>query len=141
MMEELKRGLTSSLAGKVSAVLMKPMLRQLKRKLSGDAKGGAILLGLRGVVLIGHGATSVEAVKNGTLACARSACARGSSIAWPTPWGSTRSAGVAVGGASGVHRGLGPARALTARRRRVGVGWARTRCGGRPRRHRALGVE
>ena len=29
-----------------------------------------ILLGLRGVVLIGHGATSVEAVKNGTLAAA-----------------------------------------------------------------------
>ncbi|MEO2538291.1 phosphate--acyl-ACP acyltransferase, partial [Collinsella aerofaciens] len=28
------------------------------------------LLGLRGVVLIGHGATSVEAVKNGTLAAA-----------------------------------------------------------------------
>ena len=27
-------------------------------------------LGLRGVVLIGHGATSVEAVKNGTLAAA-----------------------------------------------------------------------
>ena len=33
-------------------------------------QGGAILLGLRGVVLIGHGATSVEAVKNGTLAAA-----------------------------------------------------------------------
>ena len=29
------------------------------------------LLGLRGVVLIGHGATSVEAVKNGTLAAAQ----------------------------------------------------------------------
>ena len=40
------------------------------RKLRDDAKGGAILLGLRGVVLIGHGATSVEAVKNGTLAAA-----------------------------------------------------------------------
>ena len=72
MMEELERGLTSSASGKVSsAVLMKPMLRQLKRKLSGDAKGGAVLLGLRGVVMIGHGATSVEAVKNGTLACAQ----------------------------------------------------------------------
>ena len=34
-------------------------------------RGGAILLGLKGVVLIGHGATSVEAVKNGTLATAR----------------------------------------------------------------------
>ena len=45
-------------------------MREIKAKLSGDAKGGAILLGLRGVVLIGHGATSVEAVKNGTLAAA-----------------------------------------------------------------------
>lgn len=73
MMEELKRGLTSSFAGKVSAVLMKPMLRELKHKLSGDAKGGAVLLGLRGVVMIGHGATSVEAIKCGTLACAQAA--------------------------------------------------------------------
>ena len=29
-----------------------------------------MLLGVRGVVLIGHGATSAEAVKNGTLATA-----------------------------------------------------------------------
>lgn len=73
MMEELKGGLMSSFKGKVAAVLMKPVLRSLKHKLSGDAKGGAVLLGLRGVVMIGHGATSVEAVKNGTLACAEAA--------------------------------------------------------------------
>ena len=47
------------------------LLSESKAKLSGVAKGGAILLGLRGVVLIGHGATSVEAVKNGTLAAAQ----------------------------------------------------------------------
>lgn len=70
MMEELKTGLMSSLRGKLGAVLIKPVLRQLKHKLSGDAKGGAVLLGLKGVVMIGHGATSIEAVKNGTLACA-----------------------------------------------------------------------
>ena len=51
-------------------MLLKDELKAIKAKLSGDAKGGAILLGLRGVVLIGHGATSVEAVKNGTLAAA-----------------------------------------------------------------------
>lgn len=70
MMEELKAGLMSSIKGKIAAMLMKPMLRNLKRTLSGDAKGGAVLLGLQGVVMIGHGATSAEAVKNGTLACA-----------------------------------------------------------------------
>lgn len=70
MMDELKAGMTANLKGKVAALLMKDTLRALKRKLSGDAKGGAILLGLQGVVMIGHGATSAEAVKNGALACA-----------------------------------------------------------------------
>ena len=59
--------------GKLAAVLLKRRLSELKQKLSGDAKGGAVLLGVRGVVLIGHGATSVEAVKNGTLAAADAA--------------------------------------------------------------------
>ncbi len=70
MMSELKAGMTANLRGKVAALLMKDTLLALKSKLSGDAKGGAILLGLRGVVMIGHGATSVEAVKSGALACA-----------------------------------------------------------------------
>lgn len=70
IMREIKAALMSSTKGKLAAVLAKDVLYGLKDKLSGDAKGGAILLGLRGVVLIGHGATSVEAVKNGTLATA-----------------------------------------------------------------------
>lgn len=70
LMDELKGALLGSAKGKVAALLLKDSLRELKAKLSGDAKGGAVLLGVRGVVLIGHGATSVEAVKNGTLATA-----------------------------------------------------------------------
>lgn len=70
LMSELKKSLMSSFKTKIAALLLKDSLSGLKSKLSGDAKGGAILLGLRGVVLIGHGATSVEAVKNGTLATA-----------------------------------------------------------------------
>ena len=70
LMGELKGLLMGSVKGKVAALLIKDGMREIKAKLSGDAKGGAILLGLRGVVLIGHGATSVEAVKNGTLAAA-----------------------------------------------------------------------
>ena len=70
LLQELKGVFMSSLATKIAALLIKKQMREIKAKLSGDAKGGAILLGLRGVVLIGHGATSVEAVKNGTLAAA-----------------------------------------------------------------------
>lgn len=70
ILSELKKTLLGSFTGKIAALLVKRDLAALKEHLSGDAKGGAILLGLRGVVLIGHGATSVEAVKNGTLATA-----------------------------------------------------------------------
>ena len=70
LMGELKGAIYGSLKGKVAGLLLKDEMGALKAKLSGDSRGGAILLGLRGVVLIGHGATSVEAVKNGTLAAA-----------------------------------------------------------------------
>ena len=70
LLSELKGALMSSVRGKIAALLVKDSLREIKAKLSGDERGGAILLGLRGVLLIGHGATSVEAVKNGTLATA-----------------------------------------------------------------------
>ena len=70
LLGELKSALMGSVKGKLAALLVKDALYAIKDKLSGDARGGAILLGLKGVVLIGHGATSVEAVKNGTLATA-----------------------------------------------------------------------
>ena len=73
LLQELKGAFMASLGTKIAALLIKKQMREIKAKLSGDAKGGAILLGLRGVVLIGHGATSVEAVKNGTLAAAEAA--------------------------------------------------------------------
>lgn len=57
----------------VGGLLIKGPMKDLAADLSGDEYGGAQLLGLRGPVLIGHGATSVEAVKNGTLAAMRAA--------------------------------------------------------------------
>ena len=71
ILKELKKAIYSSTRAKLGGLLIKPALSGVKDKLSGDAVGGAMLLGLKGVVLIGHGATSVEAVKNGTLATAR----------------------------------------------------------------------
>ena len=43
----------------------------LAADLSGDEYGGAVLLGLKAPVIIGHGATSPKAVKNGALVCAK----------------------------------------------------------------------
>ncbi len=70
ILKSLKAAIEHSLRGKVGALLLKPALKDLQVMLSGDDYGGAILLGLKAPVLIGHGATSATAVASGTLACA-----------------------------------------------------------------------
>lgn len=70
IMGELKRAVGGSKRAAAGALMLKPVLKQLAKSLSGDELGGAILLGLKAPVLIGHGATSVDAVMNGTLATA-----------------------------------------------------------------------
>lgn len=71
LMGELKTAFSSTLLTKLAAVIMKPKLREIKNRFNSDNIGGAILLGLKGVVFIGHGATSVNAVKNGILSSAQ----------------------------------------------------------------------
>ena len=66
----LKEQISHSARGKAGALLLKPGLKSLKDLLSGDAYGGAVLLGLKAPVFIGHGATSVTAIASGTAAAA-----------------------------------------------------------------------
>ena len=70
ILHEVRRATEDSKRAVAGALLLKPTLKQLAHDLSGDELGGAILLGLKAPVLIGHGDTSAEAVKNGTLATA-----------------------------------------------------------------------
>ena len=70
ILHEVKRMTEGSKRAAAGALLLKPALKELAKGLSGDELGGAILLGLKAPVLIGHGDTSVDAVKNGTLATA-----------------------------------------------------------------------
>ncbi|MEE1273512.1 MAG: phosphate acyltransferase PlsX [Olegusella sp.] len=71
LLEQIRQVAHSSKKAGLGALLMKSSLKGVAKELSGDAYGGAMLLGCKAPVLIGHGATSVEAVKNGTLAAAR----------------------------------------------------------------------
>lgn len=66
----LKEQIAHSTQGKLGALLLKPALKRVQATLSGDEFGGALLLGLKAPVLIGHGSTSVEAIAAGTRACA-----------------------------------------------------------------------
>lgn len=50
---------------KVGALLVKADLAEVKTKLSPDTYGGALLLGVKGAVLVGHGSSGALAVANG----------------------------------------------------------------------------
>ncbi|MGI6755604.1 MAG: phosphate acyltransferase PlsX [Atopobiaceae bacterium] len=66
----IKAATEHSVANKIGALLLKGALKQAAHELSGEAYGGAVLLGLKAPVFIGHGATSKEAVAQGCAACA-----------------------------------------------------------------------
>lgn len=52
-------------------LLMRPALGGLRRELHPDATGGAILLGLRGIAVVGHGSAGAEGVANAIRLAAR----------------------------------------------------------------------
>lgn len=64
MQEFLKRHLLSNLWGRLGAVLLKTNLARFKRQTDYTEYGGAPLLGVDGVVIIGHGRSNVKAIKN-----------------------------------------------------------------------------
>ena len=66
----LKESLMGSLKTKIGALLIKPALKELMNKVSADEYGGAQLLGVKGVCLIGHGNSDAHAVCSGVLATA-----------------------------------------------------------------------
>ncbi|MFO7768583.1 MAG: phosphate acyltransferase PlsX [bacterium] len=67
----VKRGLSRSPVAKLGAVLMSPVFRQLKKDLDYEEYGGAPLLGIDGVVIIGHGRSSAKAIRNAVRGASR----------------------------------------------------------------------
>jgi phosphate acyltransferase len=57
----------------VGGLLMKPALNGLRRELHPDTTGGAILLGLRGIAVVGHGSSGPEGIANAVRLAARCA--------------------------------------------------------------------
>jgi phosphate acyltransferase len=55
----------------LGGVLMRPALGGVRRELHPDTTGGAILLGLRGIAVVGHGSASAEGVANAVRLAAR----------------------------------------------------------------------
>ncbi len=61
----LKRELTRNFVRMLGALLIRSGLRSLKEKISQTTYGGAPLLGVNGICIIGHGSSNAVAVKNG----------------------------------------------------------------------------
>lgn len=68
---EIRRGLTSSLRGKVAGALGMPVFKHLRRSIDPEEYGGAYLLGVRGMSMIGHGNSGTRGMANGILRAAR----------------------------------------------------------------------
>jgi glycerol-3-phosphate acyltransferase PlsX len=60
----LKKALTSTLAAQVGAMLSRSAFQQFKKQIDYSEYGGAPLLGVRGVAIIGHGRSNANAIKN-----------------------------------------------------------------------------
>lgn len=70
LFDALKGVMTSSLKTKIGALAVKGDLKALKDSISADTYGGAPLLGVAGVCLVGHGSSNATAIENGVLASA-----------------------------------------------------------------------
>jgi glycerol-3-phosphate acyltransferase PlsX len=64
MLSMIKRELTASAMTKAGAMLAKPAFRNIKKRLDYTEYGGAPLLGVRQIVVIGHGNSNARAIRN-----------------------------------------------------------------------------
>ena len=64
MLAMLKRELTATAVTKAGAVLAKPAFQKIKKRLDYTEYGGAPLLGVRSIVVIGHGRSNARAIRN-----------------------------------------------------------------------------
>ena len=71
LFKEIKATLTATLPNRLAASVVAPSIRELKGRLDPDTYGGAPLLGVDGVCIIGHGSSGAEAIANGVAATAR----------------------------------------------------------------------
>ncbi len=64
LLSQVRDAMTATPVNALAAAVLKPSLKRLKERLDPDAHGGAPLLGVRGVTIIGHGASRSTAVTN-----------------------------------------------------------------------------
>ncbi|MBS1127317.1 MAG: plsX, partial [Nitrospirae bacterium] len=64
ILKMLKREISSVTTGRIGYLMMKPAIRNFKKRTDYDEYGGAPLLGINGTSIISHGRSSSKAIKN-----------------------------------------------------------------------------
>ncbi len=73
LLDALRSELMATTTGKLGGALIRPAANRLRSRLDPDTYGGAYLLGLRGIAVIGHGSSGRRAVANAIRLAARGA--------------------------------------------------------------------
>ena len=73
LLDALRSELMATTTGKLGGALIRPAANRLRSRLDPDTHGGAYLLGLRGIAVIGHGSSGRRAVANAIRLAARGA--------------------------------------------------------------------
>ena len=71
LMGEVREAVGSTLLGRIGGLLVRPPLRRMRERIDPDAYGGAVLLGVRGLAVIGHGNSTGHGIANAVRVAAR----------------------------------------------------------------------
>lgn len=69
LIKTVKKGMMTSLRGKIGGLLVKPALKETLKSFDTSERGGAPLLGLRGLVVKTHGSSKEKEITNSILEC------------------------------------------------------------------------
>ena len=69
LIKVVKKGMMQSLRGKIGGLLVKPSLKETMKSFDTSERGGAPLLGLRGLVVKTHGSSGAKEIANSILEC------------------------------------------------------------------------
>jgi phosphate acyltransferase len=71
LLGEVRAALRSTPRGRVGGLLIRPAMRRMRERIDPESYGGAVLLGVRGLAVIGHGNSSGRAIANAVRLAAR----------------------------------------------------------------------
>ncbi len=71
LMTEVRAAVVTTLPGRIGGLLVRPSLRRFRDRVDPEAYGGAVLLGVRGMAIIGHGNSTGRGIANAVRVAAR----------------------------------------------------------------------